>query len=71
MRMGAGIVTMWEMTIDCPCCGNEGAKADAEGYFTNGQGLICGCRGSVVCDSETEPYVQADKCDCHDREAAQ
>lgn len=55
--------------LDCPCCGGEGAEADAKGYFSDGQPLICGCKGHVTCDSETEPYVWADDCDVdHDSE---
>lgn len=48
----------------CPCCGDTGAVSDDEGYFTDGQSLICGCKGSVVCDGETEPDIYADYCDC-------
>lgn len=55
--------------LECPCCGDEGAESDANGYFLDGQKLICACNGNVCCDSETEPYVLVDDCDCADRPA--
>jgi hypothetical protein len=56
--------------LDCPCCGDVGAEADKAGLFYDGQELICGCKGSVCCDSETEAYVLVDDCDCQERRAA-
>lgn len=52
--------------LDCPCCGDVGALADADGYFVDGQALVCGCNGIVSCDSETEPAVSVDDCDCQE-----
>lgn len=36
--------------LECPCCGDEGAESDSEGYFYDGDPLICGCSGWVSCD---------------------
>ena len=33
--------------LECPCCGDDGAIPDADGYFVDGQPLICGCSGWV------------------------
>ena len=44
-------------TLECPCCGDDGAVSDAEGCFYDGQSLVCGCPGHVSCDSESEPYI--------------
>ena len=35
------------LTLECPCCGCEGATPDAMGWFTDGQPLVCGCAGWV------------------------
>ena len=43
--------------LECPCCGDDGAVADEEGCFTDGQPLICGCPGWVSVDSENEPII--------------
>lgn len=43
--------------LECPCCGDVGATADADGLFYDGQSLECGCPGQVSCDSETAPYT--------------
>lgn len=50
--------------LDCHCCGDIGAVADADGMFFDGQALICGCKGHVSCDLETEPYISTDDCAC-------
>jgi hypothetical protein len=44
-------------TLECPCCGDEGAVADAEGCFTDGQPLTCGCPGMVSVDTESDPFI--------------
>lgn len=36
-------------SLDCPCCGEEGAWAK---YFEDGQPTTCGCGGTVVADGE-------------------
>ena len=55
--------------IECPCCGCEGAEADADGMFTDGQPLICGCDGHVTCDRETDPDIWvSDECKCREGE---
>lgn len=43
--------------LECPECGGIGAVADADGYFHDGQPLVCGCKGHVMCDSENEPSI--------------
>jgi hypothetical protein len=50
--------------LECPCCGEEGSEADADGLFTDGQPLICGCDGWVTCDSENEPEISVSDCEC-------
>jgi hypothetical protein len=44
-------------TLECPCCGDDGAVSDASGYFTDGQPLMCGCPGMVSVDSESDPFI--------------
>ena len=53
--------------LECPCCGDDGAVSDHEGYFTDGQPLICGCPGWVSCDSETGPEINNgdEACELH------
>lgn len=43
--------------LECPCCGNEGAEADADGWFTDGQSLICGCVGWVTVEETGEAWI--------------
>lgn len=57
-------------TIECTCCGDIGAVSNAEGYYYDGQKLVCGCVGAVSCDAETEPYISIFECDCCLREPA-
>ena len=45
------------LTLECPCCGGDGAEADADGMFTDGQALICGCPGFVHIDDIDEPLA--------------
>ena len=52
--------------IECPCCGDDGAESNAEGYYYDGQPLICGCAGHVSCDSENEPDILIGECDCEE-----
>lgn len=52
--------------LECPCCGDIGAVADVEGYYTDGQELICGCDGQVSCDVETDAYINIHDCECGD-----
>ena len=56
--------------IECPCCGDVGAESNAEGYYHDGQELVCGCAGLVSCDCETPPYISIFDCDCFLREPA-
>lgn len=44
-------------SIECPCCGCDGAESDADGFYWDGQPLICECIGQVSCCSETSPYI--------------
>jgi hypothetical protein len=43
--------------LECPCCGDVGAIADADGLFADGQKLVCGCAGWVSVDAESEPFI--------------
>jgi hypothetical protein len=36
--------------LECPCCGCEGAFPDKDGYYEDGQPLVCGCPGWVSAD---------------------
>ncbi len=52
--------------LECPCCGDVGAVPDSRELYWDGQSLLCGCEGSISCDSETEPWINADcRCDGH------
>jgi hypothetical protein len=39
-------------TLECPCCGDDGAVADQQGLFYDGQPLVCGCPGWVTVDDD-------------------
>ena len=56
------------VTLECPCCGEDGAYADADDMFEDGQALVCGCDGHVMVDTETEPSINVFDCDCANRE---
>ena len=45
------------MYLECPCCGDDGAVSDAEGYFYDGQPLICGCVGLVSVSDDEDPWI--------------
>ena len=49
---------MSELTLECPCCGDIGATADADGMFFDGQPLECGCPGHVAVD-DADPEAEA------------
>jgi hypothetical protein len=52
-------------TLECPCCGDDGAYADPNGQFADGQPLVCGCDGHVTVDEDDGPRVWVrDECDC-------
>lgn len=42
--------------LECPCCGDVGANAHDDGYFYDGDTLVCGCNGSVLAD-EDEAWI--------------
>ena len=46
-----------QVYLECPCCGEEGAESDADGCFTDGQALICGCPGWVSVSEDEEPWI--------------
>ena len=48
--------------LECPCCGDVGAFADHDGFFYDGQPLVCGCDGWVSAD-EDGCYIVADDCE--------
>lgn len=51
-------------TLECPCCGDIGATANARNLFVDGQRLECGCAGHVSLDSETPPYIMVGDAFC-------
>jgi hypothetical protein len=46
-----------ETELECPCCGDVGAEADAKGEFYDGQPLVCGCNGHVCVDEDGETWI--------------
>lgn len=44
-------------TLECPCCGDDGATSDAEGLFYDGQPLECGCPGHVCVDEDDGAWI--------------
>ena len=50
--------------IECPCCGDDAAYGMDDELVTDGQPLLCGCRGHISCDTESEPDVFIDDCKC-------
>lgn len=54
---------MAKVYMECPCCGDDGAESDEDGFFFDGQGLICGCHGWVSAD-EDETWINTDGCAC-------
>ena len=42
-------------TLECPCCGDDGAMADpSTGLFTDGEPLRCGCAGWVSVSADDD-----------------
>lgn len=52
--------------IECDCCGRAAAQGipGEDLIVSDGQPPACGCRGHISVDSEMEPYVLIDDCDC-------
>ena len=51
--------------IECPCCGCDAAFGPGDRWTVyDGQPLLCGCRGHINVDTESEPEVFIDDCDC-------
>jgi hypothetical protein len=44
-------------TLECSCCGDDGAVADSDGLFFDGQDLICGCPGWVTVEEDGEAWI--------------
>jgi len=53
-------------TLECPCCGEVGAKADpSTGLFTDGEKVTCGCGGWVsVTNDDEEPWINMGERPC-------
>lgn len=47
---------MTEDTLECPCCGDDGAVSE-EGCFYDGQPLICGCPGLVRVEEDGDVWI--------------
>jgi hypothetical protein len=46
--------------LECDCCGDVGAYPDANGCYSDGQELICGCPGWVsIDDAGADPAEHA------------
>jgi hypothetical protein len=53
--------------LECPCCGDDGAESYSdEGWFYDGQALICGCVGWVTVEENGEAWINNgdDPCPC-------
>ena len=54
-----------DLTIECPCCGDDACYGQDGELVTDGQPLMCGCKGHMSVDSESEPEAWVDDaCDC-------
>lgn len=51
------VIEVGRRTLECPCCGDDGAVSDAGGMFYDGWPLICGCTGVVSVDEDGEPWI--------------
>lgn len=47
--------------LECPTCGYEGAQSDKDGYFFDGQPLICGCHGLVSVDEDGDTWINEER----------
>jgi len=45
-----------QVYLECPCCGGDGAESP-DGFFYDGQPLICGCPGHVCVDEDREAWI--------------
>lgn len=43
--------------LECPCCGDDGAESDVDGYFHDEQALICGCSGHVCVEEDGNVWI--------------
>ncbi len=44
-------------SLECPCCGDDGATADDNGEFFDGQPLTCGCPGHVNVEEDGDVWI--------------
>ena len=44
-------------SVACPQCRGVAARPCEDGYYWDGQPIVCGCSGYVSFDSETPPHV--------------
>lgn len=49
--------------LECPCCGDEGALPDEDGYYYDGQILVCGCSGAISV-TEDDVYISLWDTEC-------
>lgn len=55
---------MRESTLECPCCGDVAATADADGLFDESQDIECGCTTVwVSCSAEETAHISYDDCE--------
>jgi hypothetical protein len=45
------------ITVECPCCGDDGAVGDVHGRFWDEQPLTCGCPGHVCVEEDGDVWV--------------
>lgn len=44
-------------SLECPCCGDDGAFPNANGLYYDEQALVCGCLGLVAVDEDGVAYI--------------
>jgi hypothetical protein len=52
-----------QLTLECPCCGDDGVIVDSGGVF-DGQGLMCGCPGWVSVDEDGDAWINNGDAEC-------
>ena len=57
LREHGYIMEIRPASLECPCCGDDGATANAAGDFVDGQPLECGCPGWVSVDEDDGAWI--------------
>ena len=62
--MGLSLKHSEVISLECPCCGDDAWIGTEKDLIADGTLLICGCKGHISVDSESDPYVSTWDCDC-------